>query len=122
MLYLEDSDFDGYTLKLPGRAFILISSKNCPHCQRIQPMFEELATIMNGKVWIATVPVNDSTMPPTVQALAKRIQSHLPVPIQGVPMFILYKNGKFATIHTGERSIKEFIKTINGNYLTLHPV
>lgn len=79
---LTEETFDHLVLKAAGPVAVEFMSYSCEHCRAMEPVLEQVATMVNGKEKIFTVNVA------TEQALADRFG------IQLTPSFLMFLNGK----------------------------
>lgn len=62
----------------------------CPHCQKMMPIVEQIKELLGASVPVLQLDIDQN------QALAKEAN------VEGVPTFIIYKNGKETWRHSGE--------------------
>jgi|GEM_PF-349408 thioredoxin 1 len=70
-------------------AVIKFGAQWCPPCQRLQPVLENLAARLTGKIWFAHVDVDESN------ALAGEFG------ITGMPTLFIFRNGTQVSKHIG---------------------
>ncbi len=83
-----DYSFRGEVLDFPGPAAVMFWAPWCGHCQRLLPLFDELAREFSGSIKFVKVELDKN--PATVSQYQ----------VQSVPTIILFKNGRPAdTVH-----------------------
>ena len=112
LLYLTDEDFNvirgekGNLLchSIPGMALILFYHKNCPNCVHLFPIFKTLPNVLSGcQFGIVNIGVQRKVIDMSKQTV---------MPLQHVPLVLLYINGKPYFKYTGDydlEKIKGFI-------------
>lgn len=103
IVFLEREDFhDDGSLKMNQGLkpmVIMVMGNFCGFCKRAAPMFVDFAK-QNPHVIAATIVIDGKQ---SEKDLYKLINSKI-TRIPGVPTFMLFKNGKFVAIHSGERT------------------
>lgn len=100
--YLENIDFDSsgnLTSETTKPVVIMIYGTHCPHCHTAMPEYIK-ASNANPKVMFAAI-VTDSEH--ADKALVGRLSNFIPN-LQGVPTFVLFRNGKYIKTHNGART------------------
>ncbi len=73
--------------KIPGYSFILFSSPNCGFCKDVIPAFNRLSQMIQGCVFAS---MNVEQKQQKIREIAQRSDT----PINYVPLFMLYGNGR----------------------------
>ena len=100
---VSDSDFEGDILKSAVPVLVDFWAPWCGPCRSVAPIVEDLASSYAGKLKVAKVNVDESTV------VAMRYQ------VTSIPTFILFKNGQVADRMLGALPRSEFIKFIDRN-------
>ena len=77
----------------------------CGHCKKLQPVWEELAKSLDGKVNVAKVDVTEN------RELGTRFE------IKGFPTIKFFHGGEIFTFR-GKRTVEDFTAFVNGGYKT----
>ena len=89
-LQIEDeAAFTQTILENKGLCLVDFYADWCPHCQRLDPVINELATELAGRVTIAKINIDN------VQSLAQRYE------VKALPHLMLFKSGGVAAQKTG---------------------
>ena len=72
----------------------------CPHCQRMMPVVAEVKQILAGKAEVIQLDIDQN------QEAANAAE------VEGVPTFILYKDGKEVWRQSGEMPGDEIVKNV----------
>lgn len=108
--YLEDGDItsDG-KLKIPSNkpVVVMISGDFCGFCRKFKPEFQKAANQTGGKVNMATITIDKE------KKLGKELTSYIPN-FKGVPMVVVFKNGKYVKTFDGPRTSAALIEFVNG--------
>lgn len=83
--------------------FIFLTFFRCSHCKHLQPVWEELATALKGKVNVAKVDVTSN------RALGTRFD------IKGFPTIKFFRQGKIYD-YSGRRTKDAFVTFVEGGY------
>lgn len=100
---LNASDFAEHTTEAEGKVVVEFFATWCPHCQRQQPITDEAARILEGKVKFYQVDVDKE--PGLTEEYAP----------DGFPTYCLFENGEYIGSHTGEISLDELLEIIEDN-------
>ena len=99
-IQLNESNFESFINNDP-KVMVEFFATWCPHCQRMQPIVDELADELTVPVYQVDVDKN-----PDLAA------EYAP---QGFPTFILFENGQMAVGIEGEQSKEALIHFIENN-------
>ena len=72
----------------------------CPHCQRMMPVVDEVKQILGNKAEVIQLDIDQN------QEAANEAD------VEGVPTFIVYKNGKEEWRQSGEMPGEEIVKAV----------
>ena len=72
----------------------------CPHCQRMMPVVDEVKQILGNKAKVIQLDIDQN------QEAAGEAD------VEGVPTFIVYKNGKEEWRQSGEMPGQEIVKNV----------
>ena len=72
----------------------------CPHCQRMMPVVDEVKQILGNKAEVIQLDIDQN------QEAANEAE------VEGVPTFIVYKNGKEEWRQSGEMPGEEIVKAV----------
>ena len=97
---LNSEDFAEHTVDAEGKVVVEFFATWCPHCQRQQPITDEAAEILKGKVKFYQVDVDKEPM---------LTQEYAP---EGFPTYVLFEDGECIGSHTGEISLQELLEII----------
>ena len=100
---VSDSSFDGDILKSDTPVLVDFWAPWCGPCRSVSPIVDDLATQYLGKLKVAKMNVDESS----VVAMKYMVTS--------IPTFILFKNGEVADRVLGALPRSEFIKFIDRN-------
>lgn len=89
---LNSTDFDSKVLESDGRVLVEFFATWCPHCQRMQPILDDVAARVAGECAVYQVDVDKS---PELAA------EYAP---NGFPTYVLFQNGSKMETLTGEQS------------------
>jgi thioredoxin 1 len=103
ILTITGENFDQEVLKSSTPVLVDFWAPWCGPCRMVAPVLEELATEMDGKVRIAKLNVDEH------QQLASQFG------VQGIPMFLLFKDGKIAGQAVGAMPKSKFQSFIANN-------
>jgi thiol-disulfide isomerase/thioredoxin len=114
VIALKDSDIDASGNPISRKPiFCMIQASYCGHCQAAKPDFEKAANMNRSKVQLCTIQIDSSDA--GVKKLAKRMESILSkhsIQFQGVPTYVLWKNGKWYE-YEGSRDEKTLLEFVN---------
>ncbi len=89
---LNDADFDSKVLDAPGKVLVEFFATWCPHCQRMQPILDDVAAKSAGAYAVYQVDVDKS--PDLASEYAPN----------GFPTYVLFQDGAAVKTLTGEQS------------------
>lgn len=121
IIFLEIGDFQNGLLTyrgkpFPGKVLVMVQGTFCGYCTQAKPAFIKLAetygarTLSNDSVVFATIKIDGKE---SEVKLSKRLPEITGIELKGVPVYLLFENGKFIAIHNGGRdaeSLKKFLK------------
>lgn len=99
---VTDSRFDAQVLASPLPVLLDVWAPWCVPCRGLEPVIEELAASLSGRVRVAKLNVDRSP------ASAARLR------IQGVPTVIVFKDGHEVTRMIGARGKAELMRALAG--------
>jgi thioredoxin-like negative regulator of GroEL len=105
--YLEDSDFNGNTLDVPGKVVIMIQSLGCGHCTTAKPAFSQAAGTVDGVKWCT---IESDTAGEKLNNIVNKMPG-----FRGFPHYVGYKDGRLIGTFEGGRdveSLKKFAKSL----------
>ncbi len=111
IVYLEDKDFTSNgDLKIDTMkpVLIMIYGNGCPHCHHAMP---ELVKLSRERADLAMYTCIETDGSNADSHLLERLSSFIPN-LQGIPTFLLYKNGRFIKTFQGARKAAELEKFI----------
>ena len=104
--FLEDDDIDqqghlriGDTEK---NVMVMIMGDFCGYCTKAAPVYHEFALKHGNDAFMTAVLIDGEE---TEKKLGQRLR-HLIPNYQGVPMFVLFKDGKYTATHDGPRTVE----------------
>jgi thioredoxin 1 len=100
---VSDSSFEGDILKSEKPVLVDFWAPWCGPCRSVAPIVDELASQYLGKLKVAKINVDESSM------VAMKYQ------VTSIPTFILFKNGQVADRALGAMARSEFVKFIDRN-------
>ena len=121
VIFLEIGDFNNGVLTYRGRPFmgkvlVMVQGDFCGYCTKSKPDFKKIArefgstTINQNSVVFATIKIDGKKSESELSAKLPQITGQ---DLKGVPVYLLFVNGKFVAIHNGGRdaeSLKKFLK------------
>jgi thioredoxin len=99
---VSDSGFDEHVLASPLPVLLDVWAPWCVPCRGMEPVIEELAASLAGKVRVAKLNVDRSP------------ESAARLRIQGVPTVIVFKDGREVTRMVGARDKGELTRALVG--------
>jgi len=100
---VSDASFDGDILKSAEPVLVDFWAPWCGPCRSVSPIVDDLATQYLGKLKVAKINVDESSI------VAMKYQ------VTSIPTFILFKNGEVADRVLGTMPRSEFVKFIDRN-------
>jgi thioredoxin 1 len=100
---VSDSSFEGDILKSEKPVLVDFWAPWCGPCRSVAPIVDDLANQYMGKLKVAKINVDESSM------VAMKYQ------VTSIPTFILFKNGQVADRALGAMPRSEFVKFIDRN-------
>jgi thioredoxin len=100
---VSDSSFEGDILKSEKPVLVDFWAPWCGPCRSVAPIVDDLANQYMGKLKVAKINVDESSM------VAMKYQ------VTSIPTFILFKNGQVADRALGAMARSEFVKFIDRN-------
>jgi thioredoxin 1 len=100
---VSDSTFEGDILKSEKPVLVDFWAPWCGPCRSVAPIVDDLANQYLGKLKVAKINVDESSM------VAMKYQ------VTSIPTFILFKNGQVADRALGAMQRSEFVKFIDRN-------
>ena len=100
---VSDTSFDGDILKSETPVLVDFWAPWCGPCRSVSPIIDDLATQYQGKMKVAKINVDESSV------VAMKYQ------VTSIPTFILFKNGEVADRALGAMARSEFVKFIDKN-------
>ena len=100
---VSDASFEGDILKSDKPVLVDFWAPWCGPCRSVAPLVDELATQYSGKIKVAKINVDESSM------VAMKYM------VTSIPTFILFKNGEVADRVLGSLPRSEFVKFIDRN-------
>ena len=97
-LVLNDADFDSKVLESDGRVLVEFFATWCPHCQRMQPILDDVAAKVSGVCHVYQVDVDKS---PDLAA------EYAP---NGFPTYVLFHDGSLQETLTGEQTEETLLR------------
>lgn len=88
---LTQENFDSQVLDAPGKVLVEFFATWCPHCQRMQPILDDVAAKVAGRCSVYQVDVDQS---PDLAA------EYAP---DGFPTYVLFVDGSVQQTLTGEQ-------------------
>lgn len=89
---LNDTDFDSKVLESSGKVLVEFFATWCPHCQRMQPILDDVAAKVAGMCAVYQVDVDKS--PDLASEYAPN----------GFPTYTLFVDGSLMDTKTGEQT------------------
>jgi thiol-disulfide isomerase/thioredoxin len=116
IIFLEVSDFNNNILTynnkpVSGIWIVMVQGSFCHFCTQAKPAFIKASEQLDNKVVFATVQIDG---PAEEKALGKKIPEITNVKMEGVPAYLIFKNGKFAELYNGGRSANDLVNHLSG--------
>jgi hypothetical protein len=103
--YLEEKDFNGKTLKIPGVVIVLIQSLNCGHCTSAKQAYSDAANSINKVMW-ATIESDSAS------SKLNELVNDKPG-FEGYPHYVAYKDGKHIKTFNDGRDVASLERFVN---------
>jgi thiol-disulfide isomerase/thioredoxin len=103
VIFFEESDFNGEQLKVnfgQKNVCIMLMGSFCGHCQTAAPVYQQLANQLHGKIVFGAVMIDASDSEGNLGRKLGKMAN-----VNGVPTFLLFKNGKMVAVHDGPRTL-----------------
>ena len=100
---MNDANFDGEIARQKGLLIVDLWAPWCGPCRMLSPILDKYVEENAGKVAATKVNVDDA--PNTAAKLD----------VSGIPMLVLYKDGKKIDSHVGVMTKEELAKWVDGN-------
>lgn len=97
---LNQLNFGKNVLEAPGKIMVEFFATWCPHCQRMMPIVEDLASREAGNATVYQVDVDKSP---------ELANEYAP---DGFPTFVLFENGAVTKSLTGEQTEAQLIEML----------
>lgn len=97
---LNESNFGGKVLEAPGVAMVEVFATWCPHCQRMAPVVDELATMVADQAKVYRVDADQSP---------KLADEYAP---EGYPTFVMFRDGRLGKTVSGEQSLDALLNLV----------
>ncbi len=97
---INESNFDEKVLQAKGLVMVELFATWCPHCQRMAPVVDELATMVAGQATVYRVDVDASP------DLANKYAPN------GFPTFAMFRDGRLVKEQTGEQSLDALLNLV----------
>lgn len=113
VIYLDINDFKQNVLvsknekPVTGNWVCMVQGSFCGYCTQAKPAFLEAKKMLGDSVVFCTIQIDGDE---AEKALGKNLKKLTGRDMQGVPAFILFKNGKVAGIHKGGRDAKSLAR------------
>lgn len=123
VVYLENTDFNQRhklvsSVQHPQRkrpyfkdvhVVVLVQGTYCGYCNDFKPIFQEVADQISPRVQFATIQI-DSSAPSENIFQTNALTSIIQQPLQGVPLVVVFYNGKVVDTYKGERTFQHFLQ------------
>ena len=111
IIFLEISDFNNNILTynnkpVKGVWIVMVQGSFCHFCTQAKPAFIQASEQLENKVVFATVQMDG---PAEEKALGNKIPEITNVKMEGVPAYLIFRNGKFSELYNGGRSANDLI-------------
>ena len=97
---LNSADFAQHTYDADGKVLVEFFATWCPHCQRQQPITDEVANLLKGKVKVYQVDIDKEP------GLAEEFAPN------GFPTYVLFDGGEAVAEHTGEWPLEDVLAMV----------
>lgn len=111
--FLEDDDVNqqGKLRISDETVMIMVMGDFCGYCKQAAPAYHEFALKNSDKAFMTAILIDGKK---TERKLGQRLSKIIPA-YQGVPMFLLFKNGVYTATHDGARTVNGLEEFLNAH-------
>jgi len=121
VINLESIDFDNNKLivngqNFPGKVLILIWASYCGHCMTASEQYKQIVDRYNNSTTLGADSITLASVQsdgPEKDRKAVGILEKIAGPIQGVPTYLYFKNGKFVQVYNGGRDANSIVSFLD---------